>query len=185
MMFTNLIESQSHRKEFKRRGSFFLFTVAVYAVILFGVGIGGIYAYDARLEAQAGDLEILNWVPAVAPAKPDRVQTVKHTTPATSNSHNSPQPVRPVLYDNPANPTKTPEGVSTTPQPIPPAPPGTIIGKYVSDPVGPPATNAGPSCNGTGDPAPVETHTLPPAPLPQPPVAKPTTIRVPSTGAGS
>lgn len=69
-MFHNLIESQSHRKEFKRRSSFFLFTVAAYAVILFGAGIASIYAYDAQLEAQASGLDILGWVPPVTPAPP-------------------------------------------------------------------------------------------------------------------
>src|SRR5580765_7822528 len=69
-MFTNLIESQSHRQEFKRRSSFFLFTVAAYAVILFGAGIGSIYAYDAQLDAQASDLELMSWVPPVTPAVP-------------------------------------------------------------------------------------------------------------------
>src|SRR5258708_2356902 len=48
-MFTNLIESESHRKEFKRRSSFFLVTVAAYALIMFAAGIASIYAYDARL----------------------------------------------------------------------------------------------------------------------------------------
>src|SRR5215831_11324550 len=69
-MFTNLIESQSHRREFKRRSSFFLFTVAAYAVILSAAGIGSIYAYDAQLEAQADSLELINWIPPVTPATP-------------------------------------------------------------------------------------------------------------------
>ena len=66
-MFTNLIESDSHRKEFKRRSSFFLATVAAYALILFAAGVASIYAYDAHLEAQSGDLELLSWVPPVTP----------------------------------------------------------------------------------------------------------------------
>ena len=66
-MFTNLIESQSHRREFKRRSSFFLFTIAAYAVILFGVGIGSIYAYDAQLEAQNSEWIVDYWVPPVTP----------------------------------------------------------------------------------------------------------------------
>jgi len=179
-MFQNLIESQSHRREFRRRGSFFLFTVAAYAVIIFGAGIGSIYAYDAQLEAQASNLELMSWVPAITPPKPDPVQ-VKHTAPATSNSHNASQPVRPVLYDNPANPTKTPESVSAAPQAIPPAPPGAIIGKYVSDPVGPPAANPCAACNGTSDAPPIDTKTLPPPPPPPPVVKPPTTLRVAST----
>src|SRR5438552_17966638 len=85
-MFTNLIESQSHRKEFKRRSSFFLITVAAYALILFGAGIASIYAYDAQLETQTSSLELLNWVPPVTTAapKPDRSQPVRR--PTTSNA---------------------------------------------------------------------------------------------------
>ena len=55
-MFTNLIESASHVREFKRRSSFFLITVATYAVILFAAGIASVYAYDAQLEAQTSGL---------------------------------------------------------------------------------------------------------------------------------
>src|SRR5436190_1620263 len=67
-MFANLIESDSHTREFKRRSSFFLATVAAYALILFAAGIASIYAYDARLEAQTNGLEVLNWIPPVMPA---------------------------------------------------------------------------------------------------------------------
>ncbi len=81
-MFTNLIESESHRKEFKRRSSFFMVTVAAYALILFAAGVASIYAYDARLEAQTSDLTILNWVPPVT------------STPARPPRETHPQPVR-------------------------------------------------------------------------------------------
>ena len=80
-MFTNLIESQSHLKEFKRRSSFVLVTVAAYAVLLFGAGIASIYAYDANLEAQTSSLELLNWVPPVETVIADQIP-------------NHPQPVR-------------------------------------------------------------------------------------------
>src|SRR5438552_3033918 len=98
-MFTNLIESQSHRKEFKRRSSFFLITVAAYAVILFGAGVASIYAYDANLEAQTSSLELLSWVPPVTP-EPDRDRTVPIRRPSSSSNtaRSSSQPVRPVLY---------------------------------------------------------------------------------------
>jgi len=66
-MFTNLIESDSHRKEFKRRSSFFLATISAYALILCGAGVASIYAYDAHLEAQNTDLTLLSWVPPVKP----------------------------------------------------------------------------------------------------------------------
>jgi len=85
-MFTNLIESDSHRQEFKRRSSFFLATVAAYALILSAAGVASIYAYDAHLEAQSSDLEILNWVPPVTPVAP--VVRPHDSPPIVTHSHN-------------------------------------------------------------------------------------------------
>src|SRR2546423_10858135 len=71
-MFTNLIESQSHVREFKRRSSFILITVVGYAIALTGAGEASVFAYDAQLEAQSSSLELLSWVPPVTiqPARP-------------------------------------------------------------------------------------------------------------------
>src|SRR5437764_12958643 len=87
-MFTNLIESQSHRKEFKRRSSIVLVTVAAYAVILFGAGVASIYAYDANLEAQTSSLELLSWVPPVTTAAPKPIPNHPEPVrrPSTSNA---------------------------------------------------------------------------------------------------
>lgn len=51
-MFNNLIESTSHTREFKRRGSFMLFTMATYALLFVIAGVASIYAYYALLEDQ-------------------------------------------------------------------------------------------------------------------------------------
>jgi hypothetical protein len=64
-------------------------------VIIFGAGIGSIYAYDAQLEAQASSLEILNWVPPIAAETPKPVpdhplpvrSTTKSNTPVDPNIH--------------------------------------------------------------------------------------------------
>src|SRR5262249_60109245 len=66
-MFTNLIESNSHKREFKRRGSFFIATVAAYALVLTAAGIVGILTYDAQVEAQNADLLVDIWIPPVKP----------------------------------------------------------------------------------------------------------------------
>src|SRR5215210_6320791 len=60
-MFKNLIESSSHVREYKRRGSFLLFTGATYVVLFVITGVMSIYAYDARLEDQT--LEIVTLLP--------------------------------------------------------------------------------------------------------------------------
>ena len=62
-MFTNLIESSSHGSEFRRRGSFFLFTTASYALLFIIAGVVSIYAYDARMEDL--NLEIVTMMPMV------------------------------------------------------------------------------------------------------------------------
>jgi protein TonB len=66
-MFTNLIESNSHKREFKRRSSFIIATVAAYALVLFAAGVVGILTYDARVEAQNMDLLLQSWIPPVKP----------------------------------------------------------------------------------------------------------------------
>ncbi len=64
-MFNNLIESSSHRGEFRRRGSFFLFTTASYALLFIIAGVVSIYAYDARMEDQ--NLELATIMPLIDP----------------------------------------------------------------------------------------------------------------------
>src|SRR3954470_22848132 len=82
-MFTNLIESSSHAREFKRRGSFFLFTTVTYFLLFAIAGLASIYAYDARLEDQ-NDQEIVLLSP-VEFAPPNVVST-PHVTPAAGNN---------------------------------------------------------------------------------------------------
>jgi len=173
-MFTNLIESDSHRQEFKRRSSFFLATMAAYALILSGAGVASIYAYDAHLEAQSDDLVLLNWIPPVTPDRA-RPEPPRRAPASTNTSRAVSQPVRPVLYESPSNPTKAPDKISGDAQPIPPAPPNTKIGNYIADPVGPPrgatdcVTCGGNGGNGSGPTVNVDTGTPPPPVVVKPP----------------
>lgn len=87
-MFSNLIESSSHGSEFKRRGSFFLFTTASYALLFVIAGVVSIYAYDARMEDQ--NLEIVTMMPLVDLPAPERApeparQPDSHRTNSTQN----------------------------------------------------------------------------------------------------
>ena len=59
-MFNNLIESSSHAREIKRRGSFVLFTTTTYALLFIVAGVISIYAYDARLEEPPGEVVMVN-----------------------------------------------------------------------------------------------------------------------------
>src|SRR5437660_10994737 len=182
-MFANLIESDSHTREFKRRSSFFLATVAAYGLILFAAGIASIYAYDARLEAQTDSLEVLNWIPPVTPpVRPDRPEPSRRAPASTNNGRISPQPVRPILYDDPSHPIKPPDQISTAPNPIPPAPPNTKIGNYNGDPITPPKSSTDcVTCSGTSrEPVvKVENDTArPPPPTPPKPKTETVTSRV-------
>src|SRR6266496_1668751 len=86
-MFNNLIESSSHRSELKRRGSFFLFTTASYALLFVIAGVASIYAYDLRLDDQ--NLETVTMLspldfPAPKTPVPERVSVTPRNTSATS-----------------------------------------------------------------------------------------------------
>ena len=178
-MFTNLIESESHRKEFKRRSSFFLATVAAYALILFAAGVASIYAYDARLEAQSSGLEILNWVPSVTPPDRNRPEPPRRTPASNNRGRVALQSVRPILYESASNPIKPPDTISAAPNTIPPAPPNAVIGNYVADPVLPPSSGSGcVTCTGDSTGPEVRVPEAIPPPVPTP--IKPQTQRLSS-----
>src|SRR6266851_5223993 len=179
-MFANLIESDSHTREFKRRSSFFLATSAAYALILFAAGIASIYAYDARLEAQSNSLEILNWVPPVPAPDHDR-QPPPRRAPASNNAGRvAPQSVRLVLYESASSPIKPPDTISAAPNTVPPAPPNAVIGDRVADPVLPPTGTSGcVTCTGsTGPVVRVPETTPPPVPTPVKPKTQPVTSSI-------
>ncbi len=79
-MFDNLVESGSHKDDLARKGSFFLGTVIIYAVILVALGVMSIYLYNANLPDAS--LELVTLVAPVpqAPepeAKPEQKQEQK------------------------------------------------------------------------------------------------------------
>ena len=66
-MFHNLIESNAHTAEIKRRGSFLFATMAAYALLLLLAGVGSIYAYEAHVDNQSLELTALvTMIPATA-----------------------------------------------------------------------------------------------------------------------
>lgn len=60
-MFSHLVESDVHTGELKRKGIFFLLTLAAYAVLFMIAGVAGVYAYQAHIEDQ--NLELVALVP--------------------------------------------------------------------------------------------------------------------------
>ena len=175
-MFNNLIESSSHAQEFKRRGSFLLFTTATYVVLIVITGVVSIYAYDAHLETQSTELELLTFVPVPPPeAAPD---PVRNTIRPASNSDTPPiRSTRTELIDSTSNPNNVPEHISTLAQNVPPARRDSVIGSTNDDPPTPIASNRGVS-GGTGNTPVVDMADPPPPPAPNPTPVIPKLIKV-------
>ena len=112
-MFNNLIESSSHTREYKRRGSFLLFTTGIYAVLLVLGGVASIYAYDARLEEQS--LEIVTLLPPVevVPATPEPVSRPNQPREISHNDSGITERATAMLSVN--HPEVVPPNVSTAP----------------------------------------------------------------------
>ncbi|HMJ25281.1 MAG TPA: energy transducer TonB [Pyrinomonadaceae bacterium] len=183
-MFTNLIESDSHRQEFKRRSSFFLATVAAYALILSAAGVASIYAYDAHLEAQNNDLVLLDWVPPIttaAPAvRPREAPPIHRSAPSNAPvDHNVTESVRTAAVAQTNDPTRVPPNVGTTASAVPPVTGPFHLGNRNVDPPTIGANNSGDCVTCTGTTPVVRVEETPPTP---PPVVKPpTTTRLPSS----
>ena len=121
-MFNNLIESSSHRSEFKRRGSFFLFTTFSYALLFIIAGVVSIYAYDARLEDQS--LELVTMMPLVNLAAPDPPKAIApvNRTPTKDSGSKLAYFERKTPIADVDHPTLVPDKPSTAPNPGLPMP---------------------------------------------------------------
>lgn len=175
-MFTNLIESSSHAKEFKRRGSFLAFTTATYVVLFVVTGVVSIYAYDARLEEQNLEMVTLISPQDIASAKPEVARPVHENTNDRTAHNNNNFDVRRVPTADVNQPTLTPEKVSTAPNPFPPVRTGI---KYVVGPTDSNATLPGGSRGVSSGTSGVQVNIpdeLPPAPTPTPVTPKILTI---------
>jgi protein TonB len=169
-MFNNLIESSSHAQEYKRRGSFLLFTGVTYVVLFVIAAVGSIYAYDAHLEKQNLELDVLTWVP---PAPPEAAPEVVRNTvrPAADNTTTPVRSTRTELIDSTLNPNNPPREIGTIASNVPPARPDSVIGTLNADPPTPPGTVRG-TPGGTGDKPVIDLPDPPPAPTPAPVVPK-------------
>jgi protein TonB len=166
-MFSNLIESGSHRADLKRKGKFFLGATAFYTLLLAATGVGSIYAYNARID-DASDLEvyaIMRFSPVEARPEPARREEQR---PAASNNREQQFATRidDVSIVTPYHPDRVaPDSAKDVSARIP-----VVISDHNSDPksVGGPANTryVGPGVGpGVGDGAPrVEETTTPPPP---------------------
>jgi hypothetical protein len=149
-MFNNLIESRSHTSELKRRGSFLLYTIAAYGLLFIVAGVGSIYAYDAHLDEQEGEV-VTMLSPIDLPGPPKTPDNHPATTPKQTSKEPTAD-VRPVLIASINHPELPPPPISANPNPVLPVRDGVItrVGTEQSNgtgPVGPP----GPVGDGPGN----------------------------------
>ena len=144
-MFNNLIESSSHAMEFKRRGSFVMFTAVTYFLLFAIAGVVSIYAYDAQLEEPDTDM-IVTMLPA-EPAPP-QVDPVRNSAPAKGNNNQAKPAVRRDPMASVNTPQLTPEKLSAAPNLNPPVPDrgSFTVGSFNSEAEGP----GGPGKTGNG-----------------------------------
>ena len=176
-MFNNLIESSSHAKEFKRRGSFLLFTTATYVVLFVITGVVSIYAYDARLEEQ--NLEVTLLPPQeIIPEVPEPDRTPQQPKPSTGQQSEVPQRAIAMLSVN--HPEVVPEIVSSTPSknlPLPDSGPVVVSG-IDRDPARP-GGSQGTSSGGQQIITPRQVTIIDdPPPVPEPTPAAPKVVKV-------
>ncbi len=179
-MFNNLIESSSHTREYKRRGSFLLFTTGIYAVLLVLGGVASIYAYDARLEEQSLEIVILLPPVEVVP-EPEAVSRPNHPTETSRNESGVTERATAMLSVN--HPEVVPPGISTTPNINKPLPESGIVAFTGRDRDA--GTPSGPGVPGGGRVvvAPAQIVTLPDQPPPPDPPKPPKVIsKGPITG---
>ena len=171
-MFNNLIESSSHVKEYKRRGSFLLFTGATYVVLFAITGVVSIYAYEARLDAQTLDYEITMLPPQEIISDPAPAPAANPDRPRPTNTNETTLPERAIAMLDTDRPEVVPDNISATRSPNLPLPPGPvrITGRDLN-----PASIGGPGTPSSGGRAVVPSTQIvnipdtPPAPDPPKP----------------
>src|ERR1700752_714772 len=178
-MFNNLIESSSHAKEFKRRGSFVLLTTVTYGVFLVIGGIASVYAYDAHLDSQSTELEI-TFIPPVIPETVQPEPPKNTIRPASTSDKQPTQSIRAELIASTSDPTNVPEKIGVKASSVPPARSDSIIGNTNVDPPAPAFSGRGVP-NGTGNTPAVDVDTPPPPPAATPKRENPKVLKISPT----
>jgi protein TonB len=121
-MFNNLVESDSHKEDYKRKTSFFLYTLAGYAVLALAAGVASIYAYDAHLENQNTEFLVL-----LAPSQaPQPVHENDTQRPRANPGDNRQVSERETLIARVSDSTAPPDRVSAVGPTTPEMPPGPV-----------------------------------------------------------
>ena len=167
-MFDNLVESNSHKDDISRKGSFILVTTAIYLVLGIAFFVAGIYWYDAHLENQ--NLDLITLV-APVPVPPQPNQPEKQETPKPQKVEQNVD-VRRELIADVSRTELVPKEISAKASDVPPVRRGvaTQLGSSDSNAAAPAAAGPG---TGTGvvTATKVDIAEPPPPPAPTPPRA--------------
>ena len=179
-MFDTLVESGSHSDDLARKGSFFLGTMVLYAVVLLGVAVLSIYLYNDAIPDPS--LELLTLVAPVPMAQDDTPKAAEEPKPAAKS-----EPTVAMVKDMAviAPVTKTNEVAPPTAKVVPTNKTLSVmigdrnVGDVNAVPTGPVGVvgGTGGGGGGTGGAPKVEVSDEPPPPPPAPtPPPKPKTV---------
>lgn len=173
-MFDNLVESNSHKDDISRKGSFIFVTAAIYGVLILAFFVAGIYWYDNHL----GEME-LELTTLVAPVPvPQQKQEEQPKQEAKPQKVEQNVDVRKELIADVTRTELVPKEVSAKASDVPPVRRGVTTVQGTSDSNASAPMPAGPGA-GTVVTAPTKVAI---ADEPPPPEAKPTPPRAPISG---
>ena len=149
-MFDSLVESGSHKDDLARKGSFFLGTFAIYAVILLALGVLSVYLYNESLPSD--NLELMTMVaPVPVQNQPEQQPEKQQEAKPAEATPDRQVATRTEFVASSLDPTKVPERVSAVASKVPPVPPGgAVLSNRNTDPVGGNTGPIGPVGPGTG-----------------------------------
>src|SRR4028118_1590460 len=133
-MFDSLVESGSHKDDLARKGSFFLGTFAIYAVILLALGVLSVYLYNESLPSD--NLELMTMVaPVPVQNQPEQQPEKQQESKPAEATPDRQVATRTEFVASNLDPTKVPEKVSAVASRVPPVPPGgAALGRAHHDP---------------------------------------------------
>jgi protein TonB len=173
-MFDNLVESNSHKDDISRKGSFILVTAAIYGVLIAAFAIAGVLLYDAHLSEQ--ELELTTLVaPVPVPQQQKEPEQKQEAKPQKVEQNVD---IRKELVAAVDESRLPPKEISAKASDVPPVRRGvtTVIGSSDSNAAAP--MPAGPGA-GTVVTAPAKVNI---ADEPPPPASTPTPPRAPISG---
>lgn len=173
-MFDNLVESNSHKDDISRKGSFILVTALIYGVLIAAFGIAGVLLYDAHLSEQ--ELELTTLVaPVPVPQQQKEPEQKQEAKPQKVEQNVD---IRKELVAAVDESRLPPKEISAKASDVPPVRRGvtTVVGNADSNAAAP--MPAGPG-SGTVVTAPAKVNI---ADEPPPPAATPTPPRAPISG---